>query len=241
MRSSGGVGVSIGGGGGTSNPLYSNGVRIPGTTISSSFSPPSSFMSRRAANGGFSSSYTSQQQHYYLGPSSRGSSLNTAFTTPSSSYPQPFPPPTSPASSVASWNALGFPPSAFNGTRAPPPSSAGSAFSYLRSPSARRRRRSLSEGQGIDEAGGEQTTPELYEADEDDGDGDDPSGGLTPLSTSPGSRSGSLSRRTSISAQTFGAGTAAEAGPSSSSSGIVGPPSARAAGGAEAGTSVTSS
>ena len=203
--------------GGASTSMYGNGVRIPGTTISSSFSPPSSFMSRRAGNGGFSSSYTSQQQqHYYLGPSSRGSSLNTAFTTPSSSYPQPFPPPTSPASSVTSWNALGFPPSAFSGTRAPPPSSAGSTSSYLRSPSARRRRRSLSggtqDGQGIDEESEEQASTELYEADEDDRDGDDPSGGLTPLSISPGSRSGSLSRRTSVSLQSAGAGSGISAG-----------------------------
>ncbi|KAM0789354.1 hypothetical protein ACM66B_000185 [Microbotryomycetes sp. NB124-2] len=192
-------------------------IRIPGAAASS-FSPPSSFMNNRAAAGyRMSTSYNNaatnnslQAGSGWLGPSSLSSSLNTALTTPSSSYPLTAPPPTSPAS----YNSLGFPSSAFfgggggGGTRAPPPSSVGSSSSY-RSPTSimsrldgsdvRRRRGSLEKQQRPN--GGESLTvvadDDLDEdADEDEG-GDE--GARTPLSTSPGSRSGSLSRRASLS------------------------------------------
>ncbi|KAK4048215.1 hypothetical protein OIV83_004920 [Microbotryomycetes sp. JL201] len=190
----------------------SSSIRIPGAAASS-FSPPSSFMNNRGASAGYrmSTSFNNNVNNAanslhsgWLGPSSL-SSVNTALTTPSSSYPQNAPPPTSPASST-SYNSLGFPSNAFsgNGTRAPPPSVASSSsyrsptsiMSRLEVSDVRRRRSSLenAQRQQQQQANGP-TGPALLDADDDD----EEEGTRTPLSTSPGSRSGSLSRRTSLS------------------------------------------
>ncbi|ORY87440.1 hypothetical protein BCR35DRAFT_302201 [Leucosporidium creatinivorum] len=188
-----------------SNSNGAGGIRIPGAGTSS-FSPPSSFAAaRNSAFGGqrTSSSFSSRGGGY---PHSRGSSLNTTLTTPSSSYPVTLPPPTSPASSSFNSRGGGF--QAFlhhhPGSRAPPPSSISGLPSYQLN--------------GSDSSfDADDLTPSRSSYADGLGEDDQEDGGLTPLSTSPGSRSGSLSRRTSFSVvQQCGSGSgsgSAGAGP----------------------------
>ncbi|KAK4057297.1 hypothetical protein OIO90_001794 [Microbotryomycetes sp. JL221] len=211
--------------------LTTGSIRIPGA-VASSLSPPSSYLNtngsyygRTGPNYRMSASYNSNNNNntqWAAGASSLSSSLNTALTTPSSSYPQTAPPPTSPAS----YNSLGFPSYAFgghnsNGTRAPPSSSVGSTSSF-RSPSSImsrlehhhhqqqqqqqqqsfgdvRRRKASANGLGLTTDGFDEEEEQASQGDEEEGNEGDEDGTRTPLSTSPGSRSGSLSRRTSSS------------------------------------------